>query len=62
MKCQWSKNGYSTYINQRLSGFGGHVDRMFAKDLADLPDLRKKLGADFIRTVRGVGYCATPAS
>ena len=39
------KVGYSTYINQRLSGFGGHVDRMFAKDLADLPDLRKKLGA-----------------
>lgn len=39
------KVGYSTYITQRLSGFGGHVDRTPAKDLADLPDLRKKLAA-----------------
>lgn len=37
------KVGYSTYINKRLSGFGGHVDRMPSKDLADLPDLRAKL-------------------
>jgi 5-methyltetrahydropteroyltriglutamate--homocysteine methyltransferase len=39
------KVGYSTYVNQRLSGFGGHVDRVPAKDLADLPDLRTKLAA-----------------
>ncbi|MFN3891367.1 MAG: cobalamin-independent methionine synthase II family protein [Beijerinckiaceae bacterium] len=39
------KVGYSTYITQRLSGFGGHVDRMPAKDLADLPALRQKLAA-----------------
>ena len=39
------KVGYSTYVTQRLSGFGGHTDRTPAKDLADLPDLRKKLGA-----------------
>jgi hypothetical protein len=39
------KVGYSTYINKRLSGFGGHVDRMPSKDLADLPDLRAKLAA-----------------
>ena len=39
------KVGYSTYITGRLSGFGGHVDRMPAKDLADLPDLRTKLAA-----------------
>ncbi len=37
------KVGYSTYITQRLSGFGGHVDRTPAKDLADLPELRSKL-------------------
>ena len=37
------KVGYSTYITARLSGFGGHVDRTPAKDLADLPDLRAKL-------------------
>ncbi|MBM3607708.1 MAG: cobalamin-independent methionine synthase II family protein [Alphaproteobacteria bacterium] len=39
------KVGYSTYITKRLSGFGGHVDRIPAKDLADLPDLRSKLAA-----------------
>ncbi|MDB5569602.1 MAG: enterotoxin [Hyphomicrobiales bacterium] len=37
------KVGYSTYVAGRLSGFGGHVDRVPAKDLADLPDLRAKL-------------------
>src|SRR5438128_2147256 len=36
------KVGYATYITERLSGFGGHVDRTPAKDLADLPELRKK--------------------
>lgn len=39
------KVGYSTYITKRLSGFGGHVDRTPAKDLADLPELRQKLAA-----------------
>ena len=39
------KVGYSTYITARLSGFGGHVDRTPAKDLADLPELRTKLAA-----------------
>ncbi|MES2399586.1 MAG: epoxyalkane--coenzyme M transferase, partial [Pseudomonadota bacterium] len=39
------KVGYATYITERLEGFGGHVDRTPAKDLADLPDLRKKLAA-----------------
>jgi 5-methyltetrahydropteroyltriglutamate--homocysteine methyltransferase len=42
---EFGKVGYSTYITGRLSGFGGHVDRMPAKDLADLPDLRAKLAA-----------------
>jgi 5-methyltetrahydropteroyltriglutamate--homocysteine methyltransferase len=42
---EFGKVGYSTYITGRLSGFGGHVDRVPAKDLADLPDLRAKLAA-----------------
>jgi 5-methyltetrahydropteroyltriglutamate--homocysteine methyltransferase len=37
------KVGYSTYITERLSGFGGHVERKPAADLAALPELRKKL-------------------
>jgi 5-methyltetrahydropteroyltriglutamate--homocysteine methyltransferase len=39
------KVGYSTYIIERLSGFGGHVDRKPALDLAPLPELRQKLSA-----------------
>src|SRR5271167_2027782 len=37
------KVGYSTYITERLSGFGGTVTRKPALDLAPLPQLRKKL-------------------
>ncbi len=39
------KVGYSTYITERLSGFGGNVARKPALDLAPLPELRKKLAA-----------------
>lgn len=39
------KVGYSTYMQERLSGFGGHTDRKPAKDLAAHPDLAKKLSA-----------------
>jgi 5-methyltetrahydropteroyltriglutamate--homocysteine methyltransferase len=39
------KVGYSTYITERLSGFGGNVTRKPALDLAPLPELRKKLAA-----------------
>ena len=37
------KVGYSTYIIERLSGFGGHTERKPAKDLAEVPELAKKL-------------------
>ncbi|MEO7384734.1 MAG: cobalamin-independent methionine synthase II family protein [Novosphingobium sp.] len=48
------KIGYSTYMIERLSGFGGHVDRKPARDLAEHPELTKKLSAimgnqDFVR-------------
>ena len=48
------KIGYSTYMIERLSGFGGHVDRKPAADLAEHPDLSRKLSAimgsqDFVR-------------
>jgi 5-methyltetrahydropteroyltriglutamate--homocysteine methyltransferase len=39
------KVGYSTYVTERLSGFGGNVTRKPALDLAPLPELRKKLAA-----------------
>jgi 5-methyltetrahydropteroyltriglutamate--homocysteine methyltransferase len=39
------KVGYSTYMIERLEGFGGHTDRFPAADLAPLPELRKKLAA-----------------
>jgi len=37
------KVGYSTYIIERLSGFGGHTPRKPALDLAEVPELTKKL-------------------
>ncbi len=37
------KVGYSTYVKERLSGFGGHSARKPALDLAALPELRRKL-------------------
>lgn len=39
------KVGYSTYMQERLSGFGGHIDRKPAKDMAAHPALAKKLSA-----------------
>ncbi len=38
-----SKIGYATYIQDRLSGFGGHQDRQIALDLQDYPEFRKKM-------------------
>lgn len=37
------KVGYSTYITERLSGFGGNCERKPALDMAAHPDLAKKL-------------------
>lgn len=42
---EMGKVGYSTYMTERLEGFGGHVDRKPAKDLAAHPELAKKLSA-----------------
>lgn len=39
------KVGYSTYIIERLEGFGGNSARKPALDLAALPELRQKLAA-----------------
>lgn len=39
------KVGYSTYVTERLSGFGGNVERKPALDLAAHPALAKKLAA-----------------
>jgi 5-methyltetrahydropteroyltriglutamate--homocysteine methyltransferase len=39
------KVGYSTYVIERLEGFGGHSERKPARDLAALPELRAKLAA-----------------
>ena len=54
-----SKVGYATYIQERLSGFGGHTDRKIALDLADYPDFRKKMaliaGAQEFRRASCIG-------
>jgi 5-methyltetrahydropteroyltriglutamate--homocysteine methyltransferase len=63
------KVGYSTYVRERLSGFGGDVPRKPALDLAPLPELRRKLAAimgeqEFVRAacvgpvrMLGLGPC-----
>ena len=38
-----SKVGYSTYMQDRLTGFGGHTDRKPSLDLRDYPEFRKKM-------------------
>ncbi len=38
-----SKVGYSTYMQDRLTGFGGHTDRKPSLDLKDYPEFRKKM-------------------
>ncbi len=40
-----SKITYSTYVKDRLSGFDGDTPRTPALDLAEYPELRKRLGA-----------------
>jgi 5-methyltetrahydropteroyltriglutamate--homocysteine methyltransferase len=42
---EMGKVGYSTYVIERLEGFGGHTPRKPAKDLAQVPELAKKLSA-----------------
>lgn len=38
-----SKVSYSTYVQERLSGFGGDNERKISLDLVDYPDFRKKM-------------------
>ena len=60
------KVGYSTYIIERLEGFGGHSPRKPALDLAPLPELTKKLSAimgaqEFTRaSCIAPVWCSTP--
>jgi 5-methyltetrahydropteroyltriglutamate--homocysteine methyltransferase len=42
---EMSKITYSTYVKDRLTGFGGDSPRKPALDLADYPELRSKLAA-----------------
>ena len=47
-------------IRDKLYGWGDTVESNTIEVYVHA--LRKKLGTDFIRTVRGVGYAASPAS
>ena len=42
---EMGKVGYSTYITERLEGFGGHSPRKPALDMAQVPGLAKRLSA-----------------
>lgn len=38
-----SKIGYATYMQERLNGFGGHVERKISLDLVAYPEFREKM-------------------
>jgi len=54
------KVGYSTYVTERLTGFGGHVDRKPTLDLAAHPALAKKLAAIMGRQEFVRAACVAP--
>jgi len=56
------KIGYATYMQDRLSGFGGHQERKIALDLVHYPDFREKMarvtGAQSFRRAACIGPVA----
>ena len=60
---EMSKIAYSTYIQDRLSGFGGDTQRKISADLVDYPDFRQKMarmaGTQPFRRASCIGPIAT---
>ena len=57
-----SKIGYSTYIKDRLNGFGGTGNTFVYQDLADFPRLEKRVFGDPGRSRRKTPACNAPIS
>ena len=52
-----SKPSYATYIKDRLSGFGGAGNTFVYQDLADFPNLAKRVFGDPGRSRRKTPAC-----
>src|SRR6266496_4026031 len=54
---EMSKPSYATYIKDRLSGFGGSGNTFVYQDLADFPNLAKRVFGDPGRSRRKTPAC-----
>lgn len=59
---EMSKPSYATYIKDRLNGFGGSENRYVFADLAEFPDLARRVGEDPSRQHRKAPGCIGPIS
>ncbi len=57
---EMSKPGFSTYINDRFSGFGGGTSEFQSDDVAPFPELAMKLFANPQTAHLGFSYCVGP--
>ena len=57
-----SKPSYATYIKDRLAGFGGTGNTFVYQDLADYPNLAKRVFGDPGRSRRKTPACNAPIS
>src|SRR3977135_4535257 len=59
---EMSKPSYATYIKDRLSGFGGSGNTFVYQDLAEFPNLAKRVFGDPGRSRRKTPACNAPVS
>jgi 5-methyltetrahydropteroyltriglutamate--homocysteine methyltransferase len=59
---EMSKPSYATYVKDRLAGFGGTGNTFVYQDLADFPDLAKRVFGDPGRSRRKTPACNAPIS
>src|SRR5437762_291461 len=59
---EMSKPSYATYIKDRLHGFGGQSHPLQYQDLADFPELAKRVFGDPGRSRRKTPACDGPIS
>ena len=57
---EMSKPGFSTYVSDRFSGFGGGVSEFQSDDVAPFPDLAMKLFANPQTAHLGFSFCVGP--
>src|SRR5260370_31404324 len=57
---EMSKPSYATYIKDRLTGFGGTSNTFVYQDLAEFPNLAKRVFADPGRSRRRTPACTRP--